>query len=282
MSEELAPNKKKFSIILIISILILAFIIVGFILYPKISTILRDGKWTFEDGFYVYYKNGEKLIDQKIATGGKYYLVNELGHRVENFVEYDKDGKTIVAYYGSDGAKVINDFAEIKGVLRYFDYDGKLGKNQWVEDRYIDKNGTITKDKWVDDFYLDENGYKAKNTWVDNKYVGEDGKILKSTITPDGYEVDKFGNKIIPILEQISSKAYAFGTEIIFGNFEQDNDINNGPEPIEWILVSHSNDKAYLLSKYILYNTNYQFEENAEFGKLSYEKSNIKKLDVFY
>ena len=47
---------------------------------------LRDGKWTLEDGFYVYYKNGEKLIDQKIATGGKYYIVDELVHKVENFV----------------------------------------------------------------------------------------------------------------------------------------------------------------------------------------------------
>ena len=63
-----------------------ALVVMGIIVYPKISMKLRDGKWTLEDGFYVYYKNGEKLIDQKIATGGKYYIVDELGHRVENFV----------------------------------------------------------------------------------------------------------------------------------------------------------------------------------------------------
>ena len=63
-----------------------ALVVMGIIVYPKISKNLRDSMWTLEDGFYVYYKNGEKLIDQKIATGGKYYIVDELGHRVENFV----------------------------------------------------------------------------------------------------------------------------------------------------------------------------------------------------
>ena len=63
-----------------------ALVVMGIIVYPKISMKLRDSKWTLEDGFYVYYKNGEKLIDQKIAIGGKYYIVDELGHRVENFV----------------------------------------------------------------------------------------------------------------------------------------------------------------------------------------------------
>ena len=87
MSEELSKNKSKFNIILIIiPILMVALVVMGIIVYPKISMKLRDGKWTLEDGFYVYYKNGEKLIDQKIATGGKYYIVDELGHRVENFV----------------------------------------------------------------------------------------------------------------------------------------------------------------------------------------------------
>ena len=63
------------------------------------------------------------------------------------------------------------------GDIIYFNYEGKLGKNQWAKDRYIDKNGKITKNKWVYDFYLDEDGYKARNTWVKNKYVGSDGKV---------------------------------------------------------------------------------------------------------
>ena len=88
MNENTVNNAKKKNLLpIILSIVAIAVISVAFIfLYPQISAKLKDGKWTLEDGFYVYYKNGEKLIDQKIATGGKYYIVDELGHRVENFV----------------------------------------------------------------------------------------------------------------------------------------------------------------------------------------------------
>lgn len=49
------------------------------------------------------------------------------------------------------------------------------------------------------------------------------------------------------------------GDYIIFGHYEQDGDESNGPEPIEWEIVSEENGKTLLLSRYILdrqqYNT---------------------------
>lgn len=39
---------------------------------------------------------------------------------------------------------------------------------------------------------------------------------------------------------------------ITFGLYEQDNNLSNGPEPIEWIVVGISEKKALLLSRYIL------------------------------
>ena len=46
---------------------------------------------------------------------------------------------------------------------------------------------------------------------------------------------------------------------ILFGHYEQDNDLGNGPEPIEWIVLDTQDGKALLLSKYGLdavpYNT---------------------------
>lgn len=267
--------KKIVKIILIALFLLIIAVIAVLFLYPKISLKLRDGKWTKEDGFYVYYKNGEKLVDQEITSGGKYYLSDKNGYRLENYTVTDKKGN-IVSFYGPDGAQIRDGFAEIKGIEYYFDNNGKLGKNQWAYDRYVDKNGKITKKKWIDGFYLDENGNKAKNTWIKNKYVGTDGKVLKSTTTPDGFEVDKYGNKIVPLLEQISANEYAFGTEITFGNFEQDGDNTNGPEPIEWMLITHTKDKAYLLSKKVLYNCKYQEEDEAVLGRVSFNNSFIK------
>ena len=51
----------------------------------------------------------------------------------------------------------------------------------------------------------------------------------------------------------------AEGTTVTFGSYEQDNNLENGPEPIEWIVLDVQDGKALLLSKYGLdaqpYNT---------------------------
>lgn len=44
----------------------------------------------------------------------------------------------------------------------------------------------------------------------------------------------------------------AVGDEIAFGRFEQDNDTENGPEEIVWIVAGKEGDKALLLSLYCL------------------------------
>ena len=50
------------------------------------------------------------------------------------------------------------------------------------------------------------------------------------------------------------------GDIIILGSYEQDNDLSNGEEPIEWIVLSNDGEKLLLLSKYALdskpYNIN--------------------------
>ena len=56
----------------------------------------------------------------------------------------------------------------------------------------------------------------------------------------------------------IGSFAYAandsvsVGDYITFGHYEQDNDSNNGEEPIEWIVISVEEQSALLISKYAL------------------------------
>ncbi len=40
------------------------------------------------------------------------------------------------------------------------------------------------------------------------------------------------------------------GSTFTFGHYEQDNDLSNGPEPIEWLVLDVWNDRALLLSRY--------------------------------
>lgn len=45
-------------------------------------------------------------------------------------------------------------------------------------------------------------------------------------------------------------KTIAVGDVVLFGSYEQDNNLDNGPEPVEWIVLEVQNEKALLLSKY--------------------------------
>ena len=50
---------------------------------------------------------------------------------------------------------------------------------------------------------------------------------------------------------------------IVFGRYEQDSDLGNGPEPIEWIVLDTQDGKALLLSKYGLDAVPYNDDNNS-------------------
>lgn len=67
---------------------------------------------------------------------------------------------------------------------------------------------------------------------------------------------------VIGIAFWISSRAVPMnkakvGSTVVFGSFEQDNDLENGTEPIEWIVLDKQGDKLLLLSKKVLDSRNY-------------------------
>ena len=49
-----------------------------------------------------------------------------------------------------------------------------------------------------------------------------------------------------------SFNTYRVGAIVTTGRYEQDGDESNGPEPIEWIVISNENGQAILLSKYVI------------------------------
>lgn len=59
------------------------------------------------------------------------------------------------------------------------------------------------------------------------------------------------------------------GDEIVFGRFEQDNDMENGPEEIVWIVVGKEENRLLLLSKYCLDNQPYHSKN----GSVTWEES---------
>ncbi len=60
---------------------------------------------------------------------------------------------------------------------------------------------------------------------------------------------------------------------VIFGHYEQDGDTSNGPEPIEWVIVSKENGKMLLMSRYYLEWKPF----NDERTKTTWEECSLRK-----
>ena len=52
------------------------------------------------------------------------------------------------------------------------------------------------------------------------------------------------------------------GSVVQFGRYEQDMDLTNGPEPIEWVVLEAQEGRSLLLSRYVLDNRPYNDEED--------------------
>lgn len=83
--------------------------------------------------------------------------------------------------------------------------------------------------------------------------------------------------------ESLLSSAFASakpGNEFQFGTCEQDNNLSNGVEPIEWVVLANEGDKILVLSKYVLGGeVSYIYSE-----KLTWETSAERELlnNTFY
>ena len=63
------------------------------------------------------------------------------------------------------------------------------------------------------------------------------------------------------------------GNVVTFGRYEQDNDLTNGPEEIEWLVLDVEDGKALLLSKYGLDAKPY----NGDLTDITWEKCTLRK-----
>ena len=49
-----------------------------------------------------------------------------------------------------------------------------------------------------------------------------------------------------------SAEVWAAGDMVVFGSYEQDNDLANGKEPLEWIVLKTEGDRAMLITRYLI------------------------------
>ena len=62
---------------------------------------------------------------------------------------------------------------------------------------------------------------------------------------------------------------------VTFGTYEQDGNLENGPEPIEWVILDKGDDRMLLVSKYIL-DAQYYYEINTSEEGIGWEDSTVR------
>ena len=69
-----------------------------------------------------------------------------------------------------------------------------------------------------------------------------------------------------------SANDYTVGNLVTFGSYEQDNNLDNGKEPISWIVLEVKDDQAFLISEYCLDAHAY----NTEFVRMTWAKCTLR------
>ena len=86
--------------------------------------------------------------------------------------------------------------------------------------------------------------FKSMNAYKDAKALYEQlGDYLDSA-----EQAARCADKIAEIREQ----SFTVRNYVTFGSYEQDNNLANGAEPIEWLVLAREGDKALLISRYVL------------------------------
>ena len=178
----------------------------------------------------VAYKNIEKSLNNNSSIFSRDFTLNELneihqlGLNIFKFMDYSSFDNL---HYG-DKIKKRN---TIKSAIKYFK-DMELFD---PEEIYL-----VSKKYFQD---LAEESYKNRDYKQAYNYF---------TTIIEGEKFDQ--PKLLDCKKHIANNnsMLNFGDIVFFGKYEQDGNLDNGPEPIEWMVLKKDSNKIILLSKYVL------------------------------
>ena len=106
----------------------------------------------------------------------------------------------------------------------------------------------------------------------------ENVEKLANNIVPSGMDMtglqgtaDSVENNV-GTNDQTDDAVPEVGDLIILGHYEQDNNISNGPEPVEWQVLAVENDRMLVASRYILDVVRY----NEDYASVTWEDSTLR------
>lgn len=116
---------------------------------------------------------------------------------------------------------------------------------------------------------------ECKNFIKDNLYfnaisLANEGEYKNAVTILEG--LDNYKDSMALIMKY-SLLGCEIGDEIIFGSYEQDGDISNGTEDIEWIVLKREGNKVLVISKYCIEQKPF----NETLDNVTWERSTLRK-----
>lgn len=181
-----------------------------------------EAKKEFEKLAKIEFKDSQNLVDSCYSN-----VMHLVGLNVDNTAIKQKldAGLYLDGYYINDLNKIIeksNAFFKEKYNITDFEVKSKID---------------ISKKYFKD---LAEEAYKQNDYEL---------AYICFSIALKNEEAD---SRIMECAKNISKFAKDVGDTVLFGSYEQDGNLENGSEPIEWIIIKKDNEKALLISKYVL------------------------------
>ncbi len=154
------------------------------------------------------------------------------------WVRYDKFGRMIKGWYRVQGNDV-NIYPQQEGNIYYYDRQtGLMAK------------GNVTIDGV--EYYFDEISGILKSEQIPDELAFKFSSDTDKSVTIDGVSrLDNSEYHIYSNTKELSGDLLP-GDVVLFGKYEQDNNLTNGAEPIEWEVLKKDDGKVLLVSRYIL------------------------------
>lgn len=190
-------------------------------------------------------KSSENIIDNNFAIWHKEKKYDEeYGNAAEYWVRSPGILTTMTDY--EYGALIIEKDGHMSnGVYPYYVYKKNVVSEEEVviEDRYYYRG--VRPVICINNIFEENNFIKEEESYVEF--------ATKSDIygVPSTYSIEEI-SKAKMITEYDKRCGFDLFDVVIFGFTEQDNNISNGKEKIEWIVLDKDGDNYFLVSKYIL------------------------------
>ena len=205
--------------------------------------------------FWVSGNNTEAKLRKQISLGDRYY--SEL--------DYDR---AIAAYSESLKIDPKNEEALI-GIAHSYEDRGmeRLQKESGSEEGYNDLIAAVDYYKQAEEYHPDSESIPE----IRQEIQRVEKAAASYSGNPDGISEEPAEAAVTEQTEE--PLALEVGDTYICGKYEQDNDISNGAEAIEWIVLEKDGGRALLISKYALDCQPY----NTASGEATWETCSLRK-----